>query len=208
MKKLIFIRHSESLSNVGHSKANNLSNADIPLTSNGQQMAEKLAQSWDIAPQKIYTSEFLRTQQTATPLCQKFGISAVPLVTLNECDTIGFDIAKTLSPEDKLTLIKRYWHTSDPDEKIGILGESYKEFCQRVQQFQHLLPELDHHSIIIGHGMWLAQFIWQILKLGDPKSLSHNMTQFGHFFMNLPLPNLIQFEITLSHHQLSISQRY
>lgn len=207
MKQLIFIRHGESLSNIGAENAIMLSNAEIPLTKHGHNLAKELANNWPIAPRAIYTSEFIRTEQTALPLCQKYKIKPIALSTLNECDTIGFDIAKNLSSEEKISLIKHYWQRSDPNERIGKLGETYTEFCQRVHHFKMQTAELDNHSIIIGHGMWLAQFIWQILKFGGQEPSSQNMHQFGNFFMSLPIPNLSQFEITLIDDHLSICQK-
>lgn len=206
MQQFIFIRHGESLSNAGSSII--LPNADIPLTHKALQQAQDLASTWETVPSAIYTSEFIRTQQTANPLCDKYAITATPLAILNECDTLGFDLLKTLPPEEKLPLIQRYWKDGNPHERIGQMGETYAEFCGRVAEFTTELPSLKKRSIIIGHGMWLAQFLWQSLKFGNHQPTQESMQQFGNFFLHLPIANLAQFNIVVTNNHIAICKRF
>ncbi|UNM97370.1 phosphoglycerate mutase family protein [Ignatzschineria rhizosphaerae] len=211
-KTFIFIRHGQSMSNAGKvdntDKSHNqniLANHQIPLTPKGMHQSQQLADQWMYKPHHIYCSEFTRAHQTAMPFCQKFHMPATQIPSLNEFDAIGFDIAEKLNPEEHLTLIKRYWQTADPKERIGFTGETYEEFCHKVMQFRSSLPELIDQSIIIGHGMWFAQFIWQTLGLDEGKPLQ-NMHQFGKFFLNTSIPNLSQFYISSIDQRIAIQK--
>ncbi len=204
-QQLIFIRHGESLANAGGNTI--LPNAEIPLTEQAHQEAQQLADRWEITPSAVYTSDFLRTQQTTRPFCEKYQLPATPLTMLNECDTLGFDYLMTIPAEEKLPLIKRYWQESNPHERIGEMGETYHEFCNRVAAFKTELSTLSDQSLIIGHGMWFAQFLWQALNLGDHAPTSDNIRQFGNFFLHLPVTNLAQFNIVNIAHNIAISKR-
>lgn len=63
MKTIYIIRHAESLANSG---GRSLPDREIPLSETGQKQAENLIARLPAIP-CIFTSEFLRTQQTATP---------------------------------------------------------------------------------------------------------------------------------------------
>lgn len=68
---VFLVRHAEKADGPGQ---------DPPLTEAGRQRAEALARLLQSAGVKgIYTSQFLRTQQTAEPLAKRLGVTASPV---------------------------------------------------------------------------------------------------------------------------------
>lgn len=73
---LIFVRHGQSTANLacvftGHS--------DFPLTDLGMRQAENTARFLEQYPiEKIYSSDLMRSMQTAEPTARHFGLSVIP----------------------------------------------------------------------------------------------------------------------------------
>lgn len=68
---VFLVRHAEKASDPGQ---------DPPLSEAGRQRAEALARLLQNAGVKgIYTSQFMRTQQTAEPLAKRLGVTATPV---------------------------------------------------------------------------------------------------------------------------------
>ena len=68
IRTLYFARHGESEANTGIA---NQPDHEIILTATGQSQAQQLVERLDIRPAAVYTSELLRTQQTAAYFCHK-----------------------------------------------------------------------------------------------------------------------------------------
>lgn len=68
---VFLVRHAEKADGPGQ---------DPPLSEAGRQRAEALARLLQSAGVKgVYTSQFLRTQQTAEPLARRLGVTATPV---------------------------------------------------------------------------------------------------------------------------------
>ena len=68
IRTLYFARHGESEANTGIA---NQPDHEIILTATGQSQVQQLVERLDIRPAAVYTSELLRTQQTAAYFCHK-----------------------------------------------------------------------------------------------------------------------------------------
>jgi probable phosphoglycerate mutase len=92
MKTIWFIRHAESEANAGLAKTYP---DTIPLTLKGFTQARLLAEPIATEPDLIITSPYLRTQQTAQPLADKY-----PLVPTERWPKHEFNFLSpiTLSP--------------------------------------------------------------------------------------------------------------
>jgi broad specificity phosphatase PhoE len=83
--KLYFIRHADK--GIGDCYNHHLKHQDLPITDQGKSRAEKLASYFELKEiSTVYASEYLRAQQTATPLATKKGLEIVIDNRLNEID--------------------------------------------------------------------------------------------------------------------------
>src|SRR5580704_19507902 len=67
--RIILVRHGESVANAGGKTADQITN---PLTPLGRAQSRDFAQRLDCEPTLFITSSFVRAQQTAEPLRQRF----------------------------------------------------------------------------------------------------------------------------------------
>ncbi|WP_081284083.1 phosphoglycerate mutase family protein [Stenotrophomonas maltophilia] len=73
---LVVVRHAQSMANAGFVTADPES---IALTTAGEEQARALAMTWSAAPDRIFTSPFLRARQTSQPLAERFKMVVAPL---------------------------------------------------------------------------------------------------------------------------------
>ena len=118
---LYIIRHGETDSN----RERIVQTPQTPLSALGQQQALQLAQRFLHVPiSKIFCSDYLRTQQTATPMVQQNNCSIEYSPLLRERN---FGDLRGLSHDD----IPAEFHRED---YVPQNGESYGQFSQRVAQ--------------------------------------------------------------------------
>lgn len=72
---LVVVRHAQSMANAGFATADPES---IALTAAGEEQARALAMTWSAAPDRIFTSRFLRARQTSQPLAERFKMVVAP----------------------------------------------------------------------------------------------------------------------------------
>ena len=186
MKNIYFIRHAQSEANIGGITK---PNKEINLTQTGIQQAEKIAKMLNVVPTKIFVSEYYRTQQTAEALLQKHNLSALVLPCLNEFNTLCHKVIDGLNGEERIPIILKYWEDSDPNWRHGETAQTFNEFYQQVFSFNQELEHIPNNSIIFGHGMWLALYIWQQLGFKDKCDRTIEMQLFRKFQLGLPIPN-------------------
>ncbi len=156
---IIFIRHGQSESNIGGvSQPNHL----IMLTDKGKLQAQELAIKIQCKPERIYTSEYRRTQLTAAPLLDKFELQASVLPCLNEFNAYSYESVRGMNGQQRLPLMRRYWRECDPNIDHGPGSQSFNAFCRQVREFMTLLErgDIPDNSLIFGHGIWLSVFLW------------------------------------------------
>lgn len=204
MKKLIFFRHAESETNIGGiSKPN----AEIEITAKGKQQAQTLAEQFNLTPKHIFTSSFLRTQQTAEPLAKKLQLTPTALDCLNEFNTFDYQLIKGLTGAQRLPLTLGYWRAADPDLRNGEHSQSLNEFNQQVLSAINIVRELPEESVIFGHGMWFSLFAWHALGLAPLCFEQTHMQAYFKFHRVFPVTNTAGFEILVDEKSTAIYVR-
>lgn len=152
---LYMIRHGESIANAG------LPSSDfstIPLTPLGHEQSARLANGWSDAPSLIAASPYLRAQQTAVPLREKF--KSVPFVTwgVEEFSFLNLCMFPPMTRDERKSLVDDYWQRCDPSEKHAG-AESFEEFWGRVLAFQRQVEQFDgERLVVVTHGFFMRGF--------------------------------------------------
>jgi len=151
--KIIFVRHGESEANVAKTyNDNGLS----PLTEKGQKQAQQLAQDLGKVD-VILSSPFLRTQQTATPLAEKLGLSIETRDYLKELNHGRYADAAY----DEFVAEERKKFFDDADHKFGDTGESFNDLVARGELLREEI--LEKYSgktvVVVTHGHPVKAFI-------------------------------------------------
>ena len=153
-KVLWRMRHGQSRGNIDEPTDNH---ANIPLTELGQAQAEKLAARIDRQPGLIVMSSFLRAQQTAAPLREKYP--DVPVEVWPETAEFTY-----LSPArchgtnrtERLPWVREYWQRQDPDYHDGAGAESFRDFVQRAEVIlRRVRTRPEENIMIFSHGQFI-----------------------------------------------------
>lgn len=182
---LTFIRHAESTAN-----AANMINTDVPgpsLTEEGQGQAEQLAHQLSRNSfTAIYTSDMVRTQETAAPLAHALGKHFEPLSGLNEIDAGKYNHTPKrpacLHDDPGANLPKDQWvdATCSPyllapadwlngDSKDAIPGSiSGVEFNNRfTKAVQEIYNKGGAKPVAFGHAESIMY--WTLMNVKNPK---------------------------------------
>ncbi len=170
--RAIFIRHGQSTANVGIFSPDF---AQIPLTALGEQQAATLAASWQLAPDLIAVSPFLRAQQTAAPMIARFP--NVPVETWEIHEFTYWDPAfwHETDPEDFPEERARFWRIADPDFRQGAGAETFSQFLRRADRtLKHLEEQPDGTTVMLfshGHFMQAVRFEVLFADLSDHQKM-------------------------------------
>lgn len=193
MKTLVFVRHAESLANAG---GVTMPNAQIPLSEHGWMQARALAEGFEGIPTGVLTSVFLRTQETARPLCERFGLLPQIHPLLHEFSMIDPALIEGLNLAQRRPFTEAYWLAADPDQRLGEAAETFHEFAARVEGFQVQMDELPAATLVVGHGIWFALLLWRLQ--GGASRGAVAMSDFRRFQKALPMPNCALHTLTRS----------
>ena len=193
MKTIYLIRHAESLANSG---GRSLPDREIPLSTTGQKQAENLITRLPAIPH-IFTSEFLRTQQTAAPYLSHWHLNAQPLAELNEVSYLPLEGINNMTAEQRRPISAAYWDRANPFEKCGQNTDSFAEFSQRVDDFLIKATNFPEATLCFTHGIWIAMLTWKLL--GFPSNTSEAMQKFRQFQPHLPMANTAIWELQQNH---------
>ena len=129
MKTLIFIRHGQSQSNLNMIFTGQ---SNVPLTPLGMRQAENTACFLDAFPiDVIYSSDLLRSMQTAMPTARRKGLTVVPEEGLREIFAGAWEgrSYESLAQEDTEEFDR--WRT-DCGNSCPRDGESVKALAKRI----------------------------------------------------------------------------
>lgn len=185
---VIFVRHAESLSNAG---GVTMPHETIPLSEQGRQQAEILAEALPTKPAAVLVSGMLRAQQTAAPYCDRFGVIPRQHTGLNEFSLIDADLIAGMDGQQRRLFVRNYWDNPDPNRRWGTKADTFIEFEARVLSFIGELDSLADSTVIFGHGIWLGLLHW--LLLGNRVHDADDMVSFQRFRLALPMPNCAIF---------------
>ncbi len=129
MRRIILLRHAESIANIGELV---LDKSIIKLTDEGKQSAESFSLSVP-SLDRIIVSKYIRTIETAEHLYKRFNNVDVSLwYDLNEFDYINPTNLLNLNLEERNNVENEYWLNSNPFIKNHNNRENFKEFVDRV----------------------------------------------------------------------------
>jgi len=157
---LYFIRHAQSLANIGGTTPDA---TQIPLTDLGWQQAHALLDRF-AQVDRIIISPYLRTRLTAQPLLDRTGLhpEVWPIQEFNYLSSVKY--ANTSVAERK-HIVDAYWQNADIEYCDGDDAESFADFYQRIQQMltrcQALHQQAPEQTILVfTHGR-----VMQLLRL-------------------------------------------
>lgn len=192
MKKIVFVRHGQSVANAG---GVTMEHAEIPLSPLGIQQAALLAPRLDKNPKSVLVSNYQRTSETAAPYCEMIGREPTVHPLLHEFSTIDPALMKGMQGEERRPLVETYWKSADPQLRMGEHAETFEEFVARVAEFRtNHLPTLESGTVVFGHGMWIGLLCWQLM--GFDTNGSHGMRMFRRFQSGFPMPNCAVYTLT------------
>ena len=184
IKSILFVRHGQSVANAG---GVTMEHAAIPLSSLGVRQAHTLAALLPAKPACVFTSAYLRAQETAQPYCYLVGAKAEALPLLNEFSTIDPALLAGMNGEQRRPIADAFWKEADPCKRMGEKAETFTEFSQRVSDFVDGFDSIPDGSVLFGHGMMIGLMIWNLLGFNTIDSVG--MKHFRRFQSGLPMPN-------------------
>lgn len=153
-KKVVLIRHGESVANAGLPTSDP---ASIPLTENGRQQAEQIAEKMTIVPDLIIVSPYLRAKQTAEPVIKRFPQAKVECwPEVREFTYLSPASCAGTTTEDRKERVKSFWQAADPCYVDGEGAESFSQFVQRVDYVLQKLGDVSAKNILVfTHGQFM-----------------------------------------------------
>jgi 2,3-bisphosphoglycerate-dependent phosphoglycerate mutase len=181
--RIILVRHGESVANAGGKTADQITN---PLTPLGRAQSRDFAQRLDCEPTLFITSSFLRAQQTAEPLRQRFPSVPVEEWPVHEFTFLNPSRHNNTSEADREPSVSAYWQRLDPNFVDGHGAESFSGFLARAREaIRRLLSRNPGGCIVIfTHGFFMQAF--RLVLLFPDASDAELMTNFLRFhFVNV-----------------------
>lgn len=186
MKEIRLIRHAESLANAGAATS---TPRDIPLSDRGHEQARMLADSITDRPERIILSPYIRTQETARPLLERFPDCPVETLPVQEFTYLAISRCRETTREQRRPMVEEYWNRSDPFYCDGDQAESLAELIGRASTFLRRTREMEGELIFVfTHEQFIKTVIWEVLRLNgriDPEM----MAGFYKFSTSFVVPN-------------------
>lgn len=185
---IFLIRHAESEANIN---GKTLSHASISLSENGHIQAQALCSK---LPQidHVVVSKYLRTQQTAAPLLEKYKLDFEVDEHLHEFSYLSERKCTNTNLNDRKAWVTAYWDKMDCQHRDADDAESFEDLYLRVQAFQEKLKAVaesyaEKHLAVFSHGQFLQLLIMQIQQ---PRPLTRElMQQFRSDLVCQPIKN-------------------
>ncbi|MFU8928250.1 histidine phosphatase family protein [Acinetobacter puyangensis] len=185
---IFLIRHAESEANIN---GKTLSHASIALSENGHIQAQTLCSTLPKIDHVI-VSKYLRTQQTASPILEKYNLDFEVDEHLHEFSYLSERKCANTNLNDRKAWVDAYWVKMDCQHRDADDAESFEDLYLRVQAFQEKLNSLsdeytEKNLAVFSHGQFLQLLIMQIQQ---PKPLTKElMQQFRSDLVHQPIRN-------------------
>jgi broad specificity phosphatase PhoE len=152
------VRHGQSASNAGLPA---VGHGEVPLTALGQDQAREVARRVDRQPDRLIVSPFLRTQETAAPIRERWPRTPCEVWPIQELTYLSPARCKGTTADVRRPWIEAYWRGCDPDYVDGPDAESFRAFMARLADFDSRLSALDgDFAIAVGHGQFFRAYLW------------------------------------------------
>lgn len=192
MQTVLFVRHGQSESNAGLPTEDP---ATIPLTRMGHQQAEQFANQFKGAPDTIAITKYLRTQQTAQPLIQRFPNARVHVLPLHEFTFLSpARCAGTTSAERK-QWVDEYWERCEPHHVDGLGAECFEDFYLRIKRGLVSLKSMEGTTVVFTHGHVIR--LTRQLLAEEPKTSGERMRIYRSNYLPTKVDNCEAIPILL-----------
>jgi broad specificity phosphatase PhoE len=152
------VRHGQSASNAGLPA---VGHGEVPLTALGQEQAREVARRVDRQPDRLIVSPFLRAQETAAPIRERWPRTPCEVWPIQELTYLSPARCKGTTADVRRPWIEAYWRGCDPDYIDGPDAESFRGFMARLADFDSRLSALDgDFAIAVGHGQFFRAYLW------------------------------------------------
>lgn len=185
---IFLVRHAESEANIN---GKTLSHASIALSEHGHRQAQDLCSKLPVIDHVI-VSKYLRTQQTAAPILEKYGLSLEVDEHLHEFSYLSERKCANTNLNDRKAWVNAYWERMDYQHRDADDAESFEDLYLRVKAFHDKLKIVAEdyavkHLAVFSHGQFLQLLIMQIQQ---PRPLTKElMQQFRSDLVRQPIRN-------------------
>ena len=152
------VRHGQSASNAGLPA---VGHGEVPLTALGREQAREVARRVDRQPDRLIVSPFLRAQETAAPIRERWPRTPCEVWPIQELTYLSPARCKGTTADVRRPWIEAYWRGCDPDYLDGPDAESFRAFMARLGDFDRRLSALEgDFAIAVGHGQFFRAYLW------------------------------------------------
>lgn len=186
MTQFWLVRHGESEGNIDKPQAYR---GAPPLTERGWQQARQFAEQFDVTPDLIVASTFIRAQQTAEPLQQRNPNVATDIWPVQEFTPLARKYYENVRMSARRPAFLQYFADANPNTDNGRGSESFSEAVQRARQLLNQLRDAPHERIVVfSHATFLRIVYWTWLFDDDVRA-ADSITAFGNLLKTHKLPN-------------------
>jgi broad specificity phosphatase PhoE len=131
-----------------------------PLTDLGRAQSLNFAENIPCEPNLFVVSPFLRAQQTAEPLRQRFPDVPVEVWPIHEFTFLEPANHKNSTEADRQPHVADYWQGQDPAFLTGPGAESFTQFFDRAREAIRRLEATNPGGciVIVTHGYFMQAF--------------------------------------------------
>jgi broad specificity phosphatase PhoE len=185
MKQIHFIRHAQSLGNIGQRTKDIQS---IDLSEHGYKQANDLIHQIPYVPDLIIHSPYIRTKLTAQPTIDHHNITNIQewddVKELTYLCAIKWAYS---NHDERQPVIDKYWSSCDPHYRDGE-SETFSETFERMKSAMKKLEEIEAEKILVfTHGQFL-QMMRLYLMYGD--NTQEIMSRFREMDKKHPIENV------------------
>ena len=185
MTDVWFIRHGESRSNAGEVAVDR---GSTRLTDKGEEQAKAAALKITKQPDLIVVTPYIRTQQTAQPLRERYPNVPCETWDLFEFSALSDENYVNRTWTQRTPTMRALWEANDPDYVDGPGAESFSGMVGRINTALKRLHEYKNKFILVyAHG-----YIIQTtrLMLGKPGLSAKELMKLIPYYMeHSPIEN-------------------
>lgn len=190
-----FIRHGESESNAGL-KTDNPNT--VSLTPHGWGEARHKARLFHERPDRIITSKYRRTQQTAEPFIEKFAGVPVEEWNIHEFTYLPVTRYKNTTNLERQPHIRKFWTAADPQYKEDDTAESFAEFANRCREtVAQMRDNPSGLTLAFSHG-YLIKGVLFLLNGHMEKINAETMRKFWQYHAGYVVENCAELRFTIN----------
>jgi probable phosphoglycerate mutase len=165
------LRHGQSMGNAGHRTE---IGSTVELTDLGRIQAEAIASSWDVEPDFIVVSSYLRTQKTADPTWKRFPAVDCEVWQIQEFSYLSAVRYANTTTQERRSKVIEFWTRGDASFRDDVGCESFSDLIARTQRCKAHLDYIfkmgAKRVFMFSHSQFLSVLQRQLLgtALSDP----------------------------------------